>query len=145
MHFSLRAFAVLRSESNRVSFMTNLDKTYDLIVVGSGFFGLTVAERAATQLGKRVLVIERRNHLCGDVFSDRMPVTCYVVLKFGAFLFPCSSKRVWVCVTLLTDFTGYHPRVFFFHSGTASPFPFGLGTFNLSFGNYNSRDEARDY
>ncbi|GAA3160042.1 hypothetical protein GCM10020255_042610 [Rhodococcus baikonurensis] len=38
---------------------------YDLIVVGSGFFGLTIAERAATQLGKRVLVLDRRHHLGG--------------------------------------------------------------------------------
>ena len=39
---------------------------YDLVVVGSGFFGLTVAERAATQLDKRVLVVERRDHLGGN-------------------------------------------------------------------------------
>ncbi|MDU7103526.1 MAG: NAD(P)-binding protein, partial [Corynebacterium sp.] len=36
--------------------------SYDLIVVGSGFFGLTVAERAASQLNKKVLIVERRNH-----------------------------------------------------------------------------------
>ena len=38
-------------------------QSYDLIVVGSGFFGLTIAERAASQLGKRVLIIEKRSHL----------------------------------------------------------------------------------
>ena len=46
--------------------MTN----YDLIVVGSGFFGLTVAERAASQLGKKVLIVERRDHLGGNAYSE---------------------------------------------------------------------------
>jgi UDP-galactopyranose mutase len=42
----------------------------DLVVVGSGFFGLTVAERVASQLGKRVLVLERREHLGGNAYSE---------------------------------------------------------------------------
>lgn len=45
--------------------------TYDLFVVGSGLFGLTVAERAATQLGKKVLIIERREHLGGSFSLSR--------------------------------------------------------------------------
>ena len=44
--------------------------TYDLIVVGSGFFGLTIAEQAASQLGKRVLIIERRSHIGGNAYSE---------------------------------------------------------------------------
>src|SRR5690625_7761679 len=96
MHFSLRAFAVLRSESNRVSFMTNLDKTYELIVVGSGFFGLTVAERAATQLGKRVLVIERRNHLGRHAYPEPEPETGIEDHKYGAHLLHTANKREWV-------------------------------------------------
>jgi UDP-galactopyranose mutase len=42
---------------------------YDLVVVGSGFFGLTVAERAASELDKRVLVLERRSHTGGNAYS----------------------------------------------------------------------------
>ncbi|PRC57923.1 UDP-galactopyranose mutase, partial [Mycobacterium sp. ITM-2017-0098] len=41
---------------------------FDLFVVGSGFFGLTIAERAATQLGKRVLVVDRRPHIGGNAY-----------------------------------------------------------------------------
>jgi choline dehydrogenase-like flavoprotein len=48
---------------------------HDLIVVGSGFFGLTVAERAATQLDKRVLVLERRHHIGGNAYSEAEPET----------------------------------------------------------------------
>ena len=61
----------LRPACNRVVAMTN----YDLIVVGSGFFGLTVAERCASQLGKRVLIVERRNHLGGNAYSEAEPET----------------------------------------------------------------------
>ena len=48
---------------------------YDLVVVGSGFFGLTIAERAASELGRRVLVLERRSHIGGNAYSEREPET----------------------------------------------------------------------
>ena len=48
---------------------------HDLIVAGSGFFGLTVAERAATQLDKQVLVLERRHHIGGNAYSEAEPET----------------------------------------------------------------------
>src|SRR5699024_5328856 len=48
---------------------------YDLIVVGSGFFGLTVAERAASQHDARVLIVERRDHLGGNAYSEAEPTT----------------------------------------------------------------------
>ena len=50
---------------------------YDLVVVGSGFFGLTVAERAATELDRRVLVLERRAHLGGNAYSEPDPETTW--------------------------------------------------------------------
>ena len=61
--------------------------SYDLIVVGSGFFGLTVAERAASQLDKKVLIVERRNHLGGNAYSEAEPTTGIEVHKYGAHLF----------------------------------------------------------
>ena len=124
--------------------MTNLDKTYDLIVVGSGFFGLTVAERTATQLGKRVLVIEKRNHLGGNAYSEPEPETGIEVHKYGAHLFHTSNKRVWDYVTQFTEFTDYQHRVFAMHDGTAYQFPMGLGLINQFFGKYYSPDEARE-
>ena len=47
----------------------------DLVVVGSGFFGLTVAERCANELGLKVLVLERRHHLGGNAYSEKEPET----------------------------------------------------------------------
>ena len=116
---------------------------YDLIVVGSGFFGLTIAERAATQLDKRVLVVERRHHLGGNAYSEAEPTTGIEVHKYGAHLFHNSNQRVWDYVRQFTDFTGYQHRVFAMYDGQAYQFPMGLGLGSQFFGRYVSPDEAR--
>ena len=117
--------------------------SYDLIVVGSGFFGLTVAERAASQLDKKVLIVERRNHLGGNAYSEAEPTTGIEVHKYGAHLFHTSNERVWEYVNRFTSFTDYQHRVFAMHDGTAYQFPMGLGLINQFFGKYYSPDEAR--
>ena len=116
---------------------------YDLIVVGSGFFGLTVAERAASQHDARVLIVERRDHLGGNAYSEAEPTTGIEVHKYGAHLFHTSNKRVWDYVNQFTDFTDYQHRVFAMHKGTAYQFPMGLGLINQFFGKYYSPYEAR--
>ncbi|MCT1555572.1 UDP-galactopyranose mutase [Corynebacterium sanguinis] len=117
--------------------------TYDLIVVGSGFFGLTVAEQAASELGKRVLVVEKRGHIGGNAYSEKDPDTGIEVHRYGAHLFHTSNRRVWDYVNRFTDFTDYQHRVFAMHDGTAYQFPMGLGLINQFFGRYYSPDEAR--
>ncbi|WCZ39815.1 UDP-galactopyranose mutase [Corynebacterium jeddahense] len=117
---------------------------YDLIVVGSGFFGLTVAEQAASELGKRVLVVEKRGHIGGNAYSEKEPETGIEVHKYGAHLFHTSNERVWEYVNRFTDFTDYQHRVFAMHDGTAYQFPMGLGLINQFFGRYYSPDEARE-
>ena len=47
----------------------------DLVIVGAGLFGLTIAERCAEELGLRVLILERRHHLGGNAYSERDPET----------------------------------------------------------------------
>ncbi len=116
---------------------------YDLVVVGSGFFGLTVAERAATQLNKRVLVVERRHHLGGNAYSELEPETGIEVHRYGAHLFHTSNKRVWDYVNQFTRFTGYQHRVFTIHRGQVYPFPMGLAMISQFFGRYFTPREAR--
>lgn len=116
---------------------------YDLVVVGSGFFGLTIAERAASQLNKRVLVIDRRSHLGGNAYSEAEPQTGIEIHRYGAHLFHTSNKRVWDYVRQFTEFTGYQHRVFALHNGQAYQFPMGLGLVAQFFGRYYSPDEAR--
>jgi len=116
---------------------------YDLLIVGSGFFGLTIAERAASQLGKRVLIVERRHHLGGNAYSAAEPQTGIEVHQYGAHLFHTSNQKVWDYVTQFTEFTDYQHRVFAMHKGQAYQFPMGLGLVSQFFGRYFTPEEAR--
>jgi len=116
---------------------------YDLIVVGSGFFGLTIAERAANELDKRVLVVERRSHIGGNAYSEPEPETGIEVHRYGAHLFHTSNKRVWDYVNRFTSFTGYQHRVFAKYQGQVYPLPMNLALINQFFGQSYSPDEAR--
>ncbi len=115
----------------------------DLVVVGSGFFGLTVAERCANDLGLKVLVLERRAHIGGNAYSEDDPETGIEVHRYGAHLFHTSNKRVWEYVNRFTDFTGYQHRVYTSHRGQVYPMPINLGTINQFFDAAYSPDEAR--
>jgi UDP-galactopyranose mutase len=116
---------------------------HDLLVVGSGFFGLTIAERAATQLGLRVLVIDRRHHIGGNAYSENEPETGIEVHRYGAHLFHTSNKTVWDYVTRFTRFTSYQHRVYTNHRGEVYPLPINLGTINQFFRSAHGPDAAR--
>lgn len=118
--------------------------THDLLVVGSGFFGLTVAERAAQELGLEVLVVERRSHLGGNAYSEPDPETGIEVHRYGAHLFHTSNERVWDYVNRFSTFTGYQHRVFTTHAGQVFPLPINLATINQFFGAALSPDQARE-
>ncbi|WP_214365723.1 UDP-galactopyranose mutase [Pseudonocardia sp. H11422] len=116
---------------------------FDLVVVGSGFFGLTVAERAAAELDKRVLVLERRPHIGGNAYSEPEPETGIEIHRYGAHLFHTSNERVWTYVNRFTEFTGYQHRVFARVKDQVYAFPMNLALINQFFGRSHTPDEAR--
>jgi len=116
----------------------------DLVVVGSGFFGLTIAERCASELGLRVLVLERRHHLGGNAYSEREPQTGVEVHKYGAHLFHTSNEKVWEYVNRFTTFTDYKHRVFGKYQGQVYSLPMNLGLINQFFGKSHTPQEARE-
>ncbi|GAA2749853.1 UDP-galactopyranose mutase [Amnibacterium kyonggiense] len=105
----------------------------DLLVVGSGFFGLTVAERMADEYGLDVTVIDRRDHIGGNAYSERDPETGIEIHRYGAHLFHTSNERVWAYVNRFTAFTDYVHRVYAKHRGEVFPLPINLGTINQFF------------
>jgi UDP-galactopyranose mutase len=117
--------------------------TADLVVVGSGFFGLTVAERCARELGLRVLVLERRDHLGGNAYSEPEPETGIEIHRYGAHLFHTSNERVWDYANRFTAFTPYRHQVFSIVGGRVYPMPINLGTICAFFGRAMSPDDAR--
>lgn len=116
----------------------------DLVVVGSGLFGLTIAERCANELGLKVLVLERRHHLGGNAYSEAEPETGIEVHVYGAHLFHTSNERVWEYVNRFTSFTDYQHRVFAKYQGQVYSFPMNLGLINEFFGKSHTPDEARE-
>lgn len=114
----------------------------DLLIVGSGFFGLTIAERAASE-GRKVTVIDRRHHIGGNAYSENEPETGIEVHRYGAHLFHTSNPAVWEYVNRFTNFTSYVHRVYTNHKGIVFPLPINLGTINQFFNAAYSPDEAR--
>ncbi|GAB3090691.1 UDP-galactopyranose mutase [Isoptericola nanjingensis] len=114
----------------------------DLVVVGTGLFGLTVAERMAEQ-GRKVLMIDRRDHLGGNAYSETDPDTGIEVHRYGAHLFHTSNERVWEYVNRFTAFTGYVHRVYTTRRGEVFPMPINLGTINQFFRSAHGPDAAR--
>ena len=114
----------------------------DLVVVGSGFYGLTIAERAAAD-GARVVVLERRSHLGGNAWSEREPTTGIEVHAYGSHIFHTSNQRVWEYVNRFSAFNEYRHHVWTVFRGQAFPMPIGLATINQFFGRAMSPGEAR--
>jgi UDP-galactopyranose mutase len=115
----------------------------DLVIAGSGFFGLTIAERCASDLGLRVLVVERRHHIGGNAYSEPEPETGIEIHRYGAHLFHTSNAQVWEYANRFTAFTGYQHRVFTIYKGRVYPLPINLATICEYFGAAMSPDEAR--
>ena len=115
----------------------------DLIIVGAGLFGLTMAERCAREMGLRVLIVERRDHIGGNAYSELDPSTGIEIHRYGAHLFHTSNERVWEYVNRFTAFTGYRHRVYSICRGRVYPMPINLGTICAYFGRAMSPDQAR--
>ena len=116
----------------------------DLVVVGSGFFGLTIAREAAERLGIRVLILEKRDHVGGNAFSYMDQDTGIEVHKYGSHLFHTSNERIWQYVNRFTKFNDYVHRVFTVHKGNTYSIPINLHTIRQFYGNNCTPTEARD-
>lgn len=114
----------------------------DLLVVGSGLFGLTVAEQMAN-LGIKVAIIDSRNHIGGNAYSEKDAETGIEVHKYGAHLFHTSNERVWEYVNRFTSFTDYVHKVYTTVNGEVFPMPVNLGTINQFFRSAYSPSQAR--
>ncbi len=115
----------------------------DLVVVGSGFYGPTMAERAASD-GARVVVLERRSHLGGNAWSEPEPETGIEVHTYGSHIFHTSNERVWDYVTRFGAFNDYRHHVWTVHAGRVYPMPIGLATMTQFFGRHLSPAQARE-
>jgi len=125
--------------------MTILEKIRgtDLLVVGSGFFGLTVAYRAACD-GYKVLVIDRRDHPGGNAWSYVEPQTGIEVHQYGSHLFHTSNHKVWDFVNQFSKFNEYRHTVMTRFKNKTLTMPINLSTIQGFYELSLSPEEARD-
>ena len=116
---------------------------YDLIVVGAGFYGATVAERVSSDSNLKVLLIDKRTHVGGNAHSSLDAQTGIEVHSYGPHLFHTSNAKVWDYLNRFTKFTNYQHRVFASYRGQIYPMPVNLGTICQFFGKQFTPDEAR--
>ena len=104
---------------------------YDYLIVGSGLYGATYAYRAR-QAGMRCLVIDKRNHVGGNVYCER--VKGINVHKYGAHIFHTSDRNVWEFVNRLVPFNRYTNSPMAYYKGSFYNLPFNMNTFSEMWG-----------
>ena len=104
---------------------------FDYLIVGSGLFGATFAYRA-TKAGKKCLVIDKRDHLGGNVYCEN--VEGINVHKYGAHIFHTNNKQVWDFVNSIVEFNRYTNSPVANYKGKLYNLPFNMNTFYQMWG-----------
>lgn len=104
---------------------------YDYLIVGAGLYGAVFA-REAVKAGKTCLVIDKRPHIAGDIYTQR--VEGINVHVYGAHIFHTNSKRVWDYVTQYADFNRFTNSPVANYKGELYSMPFNMYTFNKMWG-----------
>lgn len=117
----------------------------DYLVVGAGFFGAVIAERIATELNKKVLVIDRRDHIGGNCYSKEDEETGIEYHVYGTHIFHTSSEKVFKYLSKFTEWNSYFHQVLTLHKGTVYQMPINLETINSFYGITLKPYEVEDF
>lgn len=108
-------------------------RMYDYLIVGAGFAGAVMAERLATQLGKKVLIIDKRPHIGGNTY-DYFDDAGILVHKYGPHIFHTNSREIFDYLGRFTAWRPYEHRVLASVDGRLVPLPINLDTINQLYG-----------
>lgn len=106
---------------------------FDYLIVGAGFAGSVLAERLASQAGKKVLIIDTRSHIGGNAY-DHYNEAGILVHKYGPHIFHTNSRDVFEYLSHFTDWRSYEHRVLASVDGQLVPIPINLDTVNKLYG-----------
>jgi UDP-galactopyranose mutase len=115
------------------AFSSRVSRHYDCLVVGGGFAGCVLAERLASQLGRRVLIIDRREHIGGNAY-DCLDDAGVMVHRYGPHIFHTNSQKVLDYLSRFTEWRPYEHRVLADVDGQLLPVPINLTTVNRLYG-----------
>ncbi len=107
--------------------------SFDYLVVGAGFAGSVLAERLASQLGKKVLVVDKRSHIAGNAY-DEYNADGILIHTYGPHIFHTNSKEVFDYLSQFTEWREYQHRVLASVDGQLLPIPINLDTINKFYG-----------
>ena len=105
--------------------------TYDYLIVGAGLFGAVFAHEM-TEKGKKCLVIDRRNHIAGNAYTEK--IEGINVHKYGAHIFHTSNERVWAYVNRFARFNNYINAPVAVYKDELYNLPFNMNTFSKMWG-----------
>lgn len=117
---------------------------YRYVIVGSGLAGLTIAERLANISNEKVLIIEKRNHIGGNVY-DSYNEDRILIQNYGPHTFHTSNKEVYEYLSLFTEWRDYQHRVLSCVDGNFIPFPISIETINELYNMHLTADEMLDF
>lgn len=120
--------------------MKNLDTIYDYLIVGTGLFGSIFAYEA-TKRGKKCLVIDRRNHIGGNIYCENKEGIN--IHKYGAHIFHTNNKEVWDYVNQFVEFNNYINSPVANYRSEIYNLPFNMNTFSKMW-NIATPQEARN-
>jgi UDP-galactopyranose mutase len=112
---------------------------YDYLIVGAGFAGAVMAERLATQLNKKILIVGKRKHIGGNAY-DEYDEHGILVHRYGPHIFHTNSKKVFDYLSQFTEWRFYEHKVLANLNGELYPIPINRWTINKLF-NYNLKTE----
>jgi UDP-galactopyranose mutase len=115
-----------------------------ILLIGSGLYSLTLAERITSELQISVQIIEKRSHIGGNAYSEFDEDTGIEVHKYGSHLFHTSNKAVWDYLNQFTSFTSYQHTVWAKHDSYLHSLPINLATINSFFKKSFTPSEARN-
>lgn len=113
---------------------------YDYLIVGSGLYGATFAHLASKK-GKKCLVIDKRPHLGGNVYCEK--IEGINVHKYGAHIFHTSNREVWEFVNSIVEFNRYTNSPVANYKGELYNLPFNMNTFNKMWSDVHTPAEAQ--
>jgi UDP-galactopyranose mutase len=114
---------------------------YDYLVVGAGFAGSVIAERLAAGLGKKVLLIDRREHIGGNAY-DHLDEAGVMVHRYGPHIFHTNAQRIVDYLSRFTEWRPYEHRVLARVDEHLVPIPINLTTLNTLYGLAMTSEEA---
>ena len=117
---------------------------YDYLIVGAGFAGSVLAERLAKDSNKKVLIIDRRNHIGGNAY-DFYNEAGILIHKYGPHIFHTNSAEVFEYLSRFTAWRPYEHRVLASVAGKLLPIPINLDTVNWLYGRDFTSEELEQY